>query len=57
MKQVLTKSSKPREGWLAGRKAGHRELFVFLDARLSPAAVSEAMDALCDEYFGSVYIH
>jgi hypothetical protein len=55
--QVLAKTSRSKDGWLACRKAGGRELFVLLDAKLSPASVSEAMDALCDEYFGSVFIH
>lgn len=41
-------------GWLAARKSQHRELYVVLADHLSALQASEALEALCQEFFSSV---
>ena len=41
-------------GWLAARKSQHRELYVILADHLSALQASEAMEALCQEFFSAV---
>lgn len=41
-------------GWLAARRSQHRELYVILADHLSALQASEALEALCAEFFSSV---
>ena len=42
------------EGWLCARRSQHRELYVILAEHLSALQASEALEALCSEFFASV---
>lgn len=41
-------------GWLAARRSQHRELYVILADHLSALQASEALEALCQEFFSAV---
>ena len=41
-------------GWLAARRSQHRELYVVLADHLSALQASEALEALCQEFFSAV---
>tara|TARA_B110000091_G_scaffold184653_1_gene204072 strand:- start:222 stop:485 length:264 start_codon:yes stop_codon:yes gene_type:complete len=41
-------------GWLCARRSQHRELYVILAEHLSALQASDALEALCSEFFASV---
>jgi hypothetical protein len=41
-------------GWLCARRSQHRELYVILAEHLSALQASDALEALCSEFFSTV---
>ena len=45
-----------RDGWVAARRSGRRELYVLLPSALSPEEVAEAVENLSTTYFRNVIL-